>query len=30
LLATENTPLAFTSYMPGDPQTYGVSATIRF
>jgi iron complex outermembrane receptor protein len=30
LLATENTPLAFTSYMPGDPQTYGVSATVRF
>lgn len=30
LLAVENTPLAFTSYMPGDPQTYGVSATFRF
>lgn len=30
LLATENTPLAFTSYMPGDPQTYGISATFRF
>jgi iron complex outermembrane receptor protein len=30
LLATENTPLAFTSYMPGDPKTYGISATFRF
>jgi iron complex outermembrane receptor protein len=30
LLATENTPLSFTSYVPGDPQTYGVSATVRF
>ncbi|MFZ4748520.1 MAG: hypothetical protein ACOYLK_16810, partial [Sphingomonas sp.] len=30
LLATENTPLAFTSYMPGDPQTYGASVTFRF
>jgi iron complex outermembrane receptor protein len=30
LLATENTALAFTSYMPGDPQTYGASVTFRF
>ena len=30
LLATENTPLAFTSYTPGDPQTYGASVTFRF
>lgn len=30
LLATENTPLAFTSYMPGDPQTYGVSVSFNF
>lgn len=30
LLPTENTPLDFTAYMPGDPRTYGVSATVRF
>lgn len=30
LLAVQNTPLAFTSYMPGDPQTYGASITFRF
>jgi iron complex outermembrane receptor protein len=29
-LAVENTPLAFTSYMPGDPRTYGASVTFRF
>jgi iron complex outermembrane receptor protein len=30
LLPVENTPLGFTSYTPGDPRTYGVSATIKF
>ena len=29
-LPVENTPLAFTSYMPGDPRTYGASVTFRF
>lgn len=30
LLPVENTPLAFTSYMPGDPRTYGASVSFRF
>lgn len=30
LLPLEGTALGLTSYMPGDPQTYGVSATVRF
>ena len=30
LLALENTPFGLTSYMPGDPRTYGVSASIKF
>jgi iron complex outermembrane recepter protein len=30
LLAIENTPLGFTSYTAGDPQTYGISATFKF
>jgi iron complex outermembrane receptor protein len=30
LLALENTPFGLTSYLPGDPQTYGVSATFKF
>ena len=30
LLAVQGTALGFTSYMPGDPRTYGASATFRF
>ena len=30
LLPLEGTALGLTSYMPGDPQTYGISATFRF
>jgi iron complex outermembrane receptor protein len=30
LLALENTPFGLTSYMPGDPRTYGVSANFKF
>ncbi|MGQ3178719.1 MAG: TonB-dependent receptor domain-containing protein, partial [Blastomonas fulva] len=30
LLAVQGTALGFTSYMPGDPRTYGISASFRF
>ena len=30
LLALEDTALGTTSYLPGDPRTYGVSATFKF
>ncbi|MDB5583897.1 MAG: tonB dependent receptor family protein [Bradyrhizobium sp.] len=30
LLDVENTPLGFTSYVPGDPRTYGISTIIKF
>jgi iron complex outermembrane recepter protein len=30
LLALEATPFGLTSYLPGDPRTYGVSATYKF
>ena len=30
LLAVQGTALGFTSYMPGDPRTYGASVTFRF
>jgi iron complex outermembrane receptor protein len=30
LLPLQNTPFGLTSYLPGDPQTYGVSATFKF
>ncbi|HMP46084.1 MAG TPA: TonB-dependent receptor, partial [Sphingopyxis sp.] len=30
LLSLENTPFGLTSYIPGDPRTYGVSVTWRY
>lgn len=30
LLALQDTALGFTNYLPGDPRTYGISATINF
>jgi iron complex outermembrane receptor protein len=30
LLALEDTALGFTSYLPGDPRTYGVTVTFRY
>jgi iron complex outermembrane recepter protein len=30
LLAVQGTALGFTSYMPGDPRTYGVSVSVAF
>jgi len=30
LLALEDTALGVTSYLPGDPRTYGVSVTYEF
>ncbi|MEP7349581.1 MAG: TonB-dependent receptor [Sphingorhabdus sp.] len=30
LLPLENTPFGLTSYYPGDPRTYGISATFKF
>ena len=30
LLAVQGTALGFTSYMPGDPRTYGVSLSVKF
>ena len=30
LLPVEGTALGFTSYMPGDPRTYGISVSANF